>query len=197
MSTEQEAQIQRLATQLAEDDLRELVTVFAAAHSAAPQLLWNPNPGQLPAPQMAPLLATWEAHGGRRQSAHVDPALIDELAPIHDWLVHVSVGDAGELTYVGLGRAVVDLSGANSTGRTITALLALEDANHADLIFFAAAYGACRSRQQPFLTFNEAHRLRARALSRLVVPFWNARGAVSDFLVVISAVGRPDDSTPN
>ncbi len=196
MSTEQEAQIQRLATQLAEDDLRELATVFAAARSAPPQLLWNPNPGQLPAPQMAPLLAVWEAHGGRRQNARVDRALIGELASIHDWLIHVTLGDAGELTYAALGQSVVDLAGANASGRTITALLALEDANHADLIFYAAAYGACRSRQQPFLTFNEAHRLKARALSRLVVPFWNLRGAVSDFLVVISAVGRPDESVP-
>lgn len=194
MSTEQEAQIQRLAKQLAEDDLRELATVFAAARSAAPQLLWNPMPGQLPAPQMAPLLATWEARGGRRHSARVDADAIRDLGPIHDWLAHVTLGDAGELTFASIGRAVVDVAGTDATGRTITALLA--DANQADLIFYAAAYGACRSRQQPFLTFNEAHRLNARALSRFVVPFWNERGAVSDFLVVISAVGRPDETTP-
>lgn len=194
MSTEQEAQIQRLATQLAEDDLRELATVFAAARSAAPQLLWNPLPGQLPAPQMAPLLATWEARGGRRHAARVDATLIPELAPIHDWLAHVALGDAGELIYASIGRAVVDVTGSNATGQTIRALLA--DANNADLIFYAAAYGACRSRQQPFLTFNEAHRLNARALSRLVVPFWNAAGTVSDFLVVISTVGRQDEAKP-
>lgn len=182
------AQIERLAEQLAEDDQRELMSLFVGSHATQPQLLWNPQAGQLPAPEMAALLAIWEARGGRRRLAAADDCFGGELAGMRERLVQVVVDDAGHLTYAYTGAEVAKILGQDYTGRTMADVLARDQAP--DIVFYAAGYKACERRHQPYMTFNESPRLKARAVSRLVVPFWDLAGRVRVFLTLPVEVDR-------
>lgn len=183
-----EAQVGRLAEQLAEDDLREVAAIFTAANCAQPQLMWNPQPSQLPAPAMSAVLARWELGGGRFRAATVQACFEGELASLRDRTVHVTIDDHGELAYASAGRVVVDVLGHDPSGRTLGAMVAGDPA--ADMLFYAAGYEACRVRQQPFLTFNESPRLKVRAISRLVLPFWDPAATLRSFVTVIATVDR-------
>jgi hypothetical protein len=183
-----EAQVERLATQLAEDDLRELGAIFQKAQSAPPQLLWNPLPSQVPAPSMATLLSNWELRGGRRRAATADGSLDGESGVLRDWAISLDVPDTGPIVYAVAGRMVIETLGHDPRGMSLGEMVARVPSP--DMLFYAAGYEACRKRQQPFLTFNESPRLKVRAVSRLVVPFWDQAGMLRSFVTVLATVDR-------
>ena len=183
-----EAQVERLAAQLAEDDLRELGAIFQNAQSAPPQLLWNPLPTQVPAPSMATLLSNWELRGGRRRAAGVEGCLDGESAALRDWAIRLDVQPSGAVTYAQAGRMIIETLGHDPKGKTLHQMASELPAP--DMLFYAAGYEACRRRQQPFLTFNESPRLKVRAVSRLVVPFWDEAGVLRHFVTVLATVDR-------
>ncbi|MBL8701161.1 MAG: hypothetical protein JNK67_22485 [Alphaproteobacteria bacterium] len=181
-------QISRLAVQLAEDDLRELAALFAATKAAQPQLIWNPQPHQLPTPPMRALLALWEEAGGRRRGAIGPPDVDGALAPIREALVCLAADPADGLVYTHVGAQARALFDEDILGVPMSTVLGTNDT--ADIILYAAGYLACRIREVPLLTFNESRRGPLRAITRLVVPFWNAAGSVSGFATALAALER-------
>lgn len=183
-----DADVARLAGQLAEDDHREIAALFQQARAARPQLLWNPLPSQLPIPAMAALLGTWEARGGRRRAAMLDGFLDDEPAAVRDWVVRADVMSDGEVVYAEVGDRVIDTVADGGDERSLDRLVSRVPAPL--MLFYAAGYQACRQRQLPFLTFNESPQLRVRAVSRLVLPLWDATGAIRHFVTMVATVDR-------
>lgn len=182
------AHVDRLAAQLAEDDHREIATLFQQARQARPQLLWNPLPGQVPVPAMADLLAGWERRGGRRHAAAVDEFLDETPAAVRDWMVRVDVLADGRTVYARVGDRIIDTLADGAQDRRPERMIArVPDVL---MLFYAAGYQACRRRQLPFLTFNESPELRVRAVSRLVLPFWDTEGTLRHFVTMVATVER-------
>lgn len=183
-----DVQISRLAVQLAEDDLRELASLFTASRAAQPQVIWNPQSHQLPSPAMQTLLASWEEAGGRRRAAIGPPPIGVALGPISDMLVRLVADDRDGLVYSHVGSGARALFGDDLLGQP------LGDALHSiaspDIVLYAAGYLACRIREIPLLTFNESRRGPLSAVTRLVVPYWRTRGGIGGFFTAISALER-------
>jgi hypothetical protein len=183
-----EAQIERLAAQLAEDDLRELGAIFQRAQWAPPQLLWNPLTSQVPSPSMTTLLSNWELRGGRRRAAAAQGCLDGESSTLRDWAIRLDISDTGGIVYAQAGRMIIDTLGHDPQGMSLSEMVVRLSAP--DMLFYAAGYEACRKRQQPFLTFNESPRLKVRAVSRLVVPYWDQAGMLRSFVTLLATVDR-------
>lgn len=181
-------QISRLAVQLAEDDLREVGQLFATARETQPQLIWNPQPHQLPTPNMRTLMAAWDDAGGRRRAALGPPPLDGALATIREDLLCLVADLKGGLVYTHVGRETGPLLGQELLGRTLAA--AVKSTGSADRVLYAAGYLACRIREVPLLTFNESRDGPDRAISRLVVPYWVREGGVGSFVTAISVIDR-------
>lgn len=181
-------QISRLAVQLAEDDLRELSSLFAASRVAQPQLIWNPQPHQLPSASMRILLDSWDEAGGRRRAAIGPPDLSGALASIRDGLVCLATDARDGLVYTHVGIDAQSLFGDDILGRSVATILATIDS--ADFVLYAAGYLACRIREVPLLTFNESRRGPLQAITRLVVPYWGRDGGVNGFATALTPLDR-------
>jgi hypothetical protein len=186
-----DTQVERLAAQLAEDDHRELAALFRQARMAPPQLLWNPQPGQTPAPAMAASLTRWDLHGGRRRAATLDGLVDGAPDSAWDWAMRIELSGDGTLTYARIGHRVVDLLRNDPTGEDLDRILSRNPTPA--MVFYTAAYQACRWRQAPLLTFNQSPRLQVRAVSRLVLPLWEPAGVLRHFVTLLSVV---DDGEP-
>ena len=181
-------QISRLAVQLAEDDLRELASLFAASRVAQPQVIWNPQPHQLPSASMRTLLDAWEEAGGRRRAAIGPPDLDGALASIRDALVCLASDTRDGLVYTHVGVEAQRMFGDDILGRSVATILGTIDT--ADFVLYAAGYLACRIREVPLLTFNESRRGPLQAVTRLVVPYWKRDGGVGSFATALTTLDR-------
>ncbi len=190
-----ETQLERLATQLAEDDHREISALFRQARLASPQLIWTPQPGQAPGIAMPELLARWELGGGRRRAATGEDLFDGAPAAMRDWAIELDLRADGDVSYARVGERIVGLLRSDPTGQSLIDVVSRTPTPA--MMFYAAGYLACRWRQAPFLTFSQSPRLQVRAVSRLVLPLWDPDGLLRRFATLLSIVDHDAPSPAN
>lgn len=172
--------IERAARALAAGDSAPLNAALIAHGMAAPDILWNPTPADLPDRRLRELLGYWR----RLRPADGLPGLADvDPVAMGDAVGYVMLLEAlpdGDFRYRLFGSRIAERAGFDMTGRRTSEVLPTDPAMS---LFFGVVYRAATARRAPVHTRHvPPSHIPVVDWCRLVLPLAGPSGRI-DFLV--------------
>lgn len=172
--------LDRVARALVDGDPDPLIAELAALGMAAPDILWNPTPANLPDRRLHDLLAYWERlrpADGLPRLSDIDPVAMGDSV---GYVMLLEAVPEGDFRYRLYGSRIAERSGFDMTGKRTSEIL---PSNPAIPLFFGAVYRAASVRRVPVHTRHvPPSQIQVVDWRRLILPLAGTDGRI-DFLV--------------
>jgi hypothetical protein len=175
--------IDAIAKEISNENYETLNASFQELGVIPPTFDWRPDKDALQPTKIGRLLEYWEALRENREvpeSREIDP--VDFPYALGNILLTEFVSEGSDLRYRVYGTNVIQFSGFDLTGKTISESI-IPPGSRA---FYLATYKAVRLRRAPVFTINyPSLRETLRQWNRITLPFADADGEINRFIVGI------------